>query len=359
MLKKTLKSLAISSAVLLGAATFSTAMAAPFYEGKRLETIVPYGAGGGSDVFGRYIAPYFNQHIEGNPAIQVVNVPGAGSVIGMNEYENMRDADGFSTVWSSGSTILNHLLKADGIQFDFQKLTPIIGVPAGSVVFISPDAGYKEPKDILNADLVFSGQSATGVDLIALIAFEVLDVDFLPILGYEGAGPARVAFEQGESTANMQTTAGYLSNVVPLVEEGEAIPLFTFGHFDEEGNIIRDSAFPDIPNLAEFYEEVYGERPSGTAWDAYKLAVSRAYNMQKILWIKKDAPQEAIDALKAAGEKIAVDEDFNSKGDKVLGGYKAEAGERLNTLIQNSIQAEIDPEVEAWIFKLLEEKYDQ
>ena len=53
-----------------------------------------------------------------------------------------------------------------------------------------------------------------------------LGVDIQAVMGYEGRGPARVAFEQGESNIDYQTTSGYLSNVVPLVEEGKAIPLF-------------------------------------------------------------------------------------------------------------------------------------
>lgn len=332
-----------------------------FYDGEELETVVPYDAGGGSDVLARYVAPFLSDHVEGNPATQVVNIPGAGSVIGMNEYENLREPDGYNAVWSSGSTILNHLLETDGIEFGFTELTPILGVPAGGVVFISADTGYQEPKDILDLDesLVYSGQSATGLDLVPLIGFEVLDLDVQSILGYEGSGPARVAFEQGESNLNYQTTAAYLTNVQPLVDDGDAIPLFSFGHFDTDGNIIRDPAFPDIPNIKEFYEEVYGGEPSGEEWDAYEAVASRGFTIQKILWTKKDAPDEAIKLLQEGAEGLASDDEFIEKGDEVLGGYEPVVGDELVTLIENTIQKDLDPGIKEWIFTFIGDNFGE
>lgn len=332
-----------------------------FYDGEQLETVVPYDAGGGSDVLARYVAPFLTDHVEGKPTTQVVNIPGAGSVIGMNEYAGMYDADGYNAIWSSGSTILNHLLETDGVEFDFQDLTPILGVPAGGVVYISADTGYEEPKDILNLNegLVYSGQSATGLDLVPLLGFEVLKLDVQAILGYEGSGPARVAFEQGESNVNYQTTAAYLTNVQPLVDDGDAIPLFSFGHFDSNGEIIRDPAFPDIPNIKEFYEEVYDEEPSGETWDAYEAVGSRGFTIQKILWTKKDAPDEAIELLQKGAEGIAEDDKFIEEGDEVLGGYEPVVGDELVTLIENIIQADMDPAIKEWIFDFLEENFDE
>lgn len=341
--------------------TESEDTASEFYSGKDIETVVPYDTGGGSDVLARYIAPFLGENIEGNPTVQVTNIPGAGSVIGMNEYMGMREADGYSLIWSSGSTITNHLLKTDGVDYDFQKLTPILGVPAGGVVYISADTGYEKPQDILttDAELIYSGQSATGLDLVPLLSFEVLEADVDAVLGYEGSGPARVAFEQGESTVNYQTTAAYLTNVLPLVENGEAIPLYSFGHFDAEGNIIRDPAFPDIPNLKEFYEEVHGEEPAGDAWEAYKEVAARGFTMQKILWTKNEVPEEAINLLQEGATKLVGDEDFIAGGDDVLGGYEPVVGNELSDLIRGILQKELDPNIEDWIFDYLATNYDE
>lgn len=332
-----------------------------FFKGENLENVVPYDTGGGSDVLARYVAPFLNEHIPGNPTVQVVNIPGAGSVMGMNEYMGFRDADGYNMIWSSGSTILNYLLQTEGVDYDFKDLTPIFGIPSGGVVFISTDTGYREPKDIVNLDekLVYSGQSATGIDIVSLLAFEVLDLDVQAILGYEGSGPARVAFEQGETNLNFQTTPAYISSVEPLVEDGVALPLFTFGHADEDGNIIRDPAFPDIPSVKEFYEEVYGEEPSGEVWEAYKAFASRAYSIQKILWTKKDAPEEAIALMQEGAEKMANDSEFiEGSGDEILGGYDPLTGDDLTSLIEATIQTDVDQEILDWVANFIDENFE-
>jgi len=68
---------------------------------------------------------------------------------------------------------------------------------------------------------------------------------------YDGKGAARVAFEQGEVNLDYQTSPAYLKNVQPLVDEGLAVPLFAFGILDENGDIVRDPVFPDMPSFAE------------------------------------------------------------------------------------------------------------
>jgi len=332
-----------------------------FYDNEDLETIIPYDAGGGTDVLGRFFAPFLSEHIDGNPSVQVTNIPGAGSVIGMNEYTGMRKADGYNAIWTSGSTITNHLLQTEGVDYEFQDLTPILGVPDGGVVFISAETGYETPEDLLNLDgnLIYSGQSATGLDLVPLLAFEVLDMDVQALLGYEGGGPGRVAFEQGESNLNFQTTSAYLSNVEPLVEEGSAIPLFSFGHFNADGNIIRDPAFPDLPNLKEFYEEVYDKEPSGPEWEAYQVVASRGFTIPKVLWTKNETPEEAVLSLQEGAESLLTDPDFIEEGKEVLGGYNPVAGEELVDLIATIIQTDLDPEIEAWIFDYLAEEHGE
>src|SRR3546814_6344510 len=93
--------------------------------------------------------------------------------------------------------------------------------------------------------MIFGGITAAGLDLLALLTFEMLEIEPRVVMGYEGKGPARIAFEQGETNLDYQTTPAYVANVQPLVEEGRAVPLYTLGHF-EDASLVRDPAFPDI-----------------------------------------------------------------------------------------------------------------
>lgn len=331
-----------------------------FYDGESIEMVVPFSAGGGSDVLARYFAPFFSDHVEGNPAVQVINIDGAGSVIGTNEYANFRDPDGYSTLWTSGSTAINYLLQAEGVDYDYKDFSPILGIAVGGVVYASPSTGIEEPADILNPaePLINSGQSATGLDLITLLSFEILGADVESVLGYEGNGPARVAFEQGEVNVNYQTSPAYLSNVEPLVENGDALPLYSIGQITADGDLVRDPAFPDIPSFKEFYEEVHGEEPSGEGWEAYKAFTAAAYSMQKVLWVHDETPQEAVETLRRGAEGLAQDDEFIEKGDEVLGGYLPTVGDELVKQIENTVQADIDDSVMDWVFEFLEREFE-
>src|SRR3546814_14958562 len=80
-----------------------------------------------------------------------------------------------------------------------------------------------------------------------------------------------------------QTTPAYLKHIVPLVEEGTMVPLFTFGALDANGEIGRDPTLPDLPSFPEVYENVHGKKPSGPAWEAWQAFFLSGYATQKFL----------------------------------------------------------------------------
>jgi tripartite-type tricarboxylate transporter receptor subunit TctC len=329
-----------------------------FYQGQDLEFLVPFGTGGGTDTLARFLAPYLNKYIEGNPAVQVVNVPGGGSIIGANEYVDLRKHDGYHSLLTSGSTTNPYLLGESAVRYDFKEMKPIVGFPDGGVVYASPSTGITGAENILNStkNLVYAGISATGLDIVTLLSFEVLELNVQAVLGYDGKGASRVAFEQGESNIDYQTTSAYLTNVIPLVEEGKANPLFAFGHLNADGDIIRDPAFPDIPSLKEFYVEVYGKDPSGPVWEAYKTFAGASYTASKVVWVHGDTPPQAVDALREGAKKMANTDEFKKDYDETLGGYHPYFGDNLEKMINSSFNVSSD--VKEWVYKWLADKYD-
>ncbi|WP_099156985.1 Bug family tripartite tricarboxylate transporter substrate binding protein [Virgibacillus ndiopensis] len=330
----------------------------PFYEEKSIELVVPFGTGGGTDTFARFVAPFLNESVEGNPSIQTVNVPGGGSINGANEFVFSREHNGQFALVTSASTHVPYFLGDPAVKYDLKEMKPVLGLPTGGVVYVNPETGIESPKDIQNPkqDLVYAGISATGLDLVTLLAFEVLEMDVEAVLGYDGRGPSRVAFESGESNIDYQTSTAFLTNVQPLVEEGKANPLFAFGQLDENGEVIRDPAFPDLPSLKEFYVEAYGEEPSGEAWEAYKAFLGSSFTVQKVIWLHSDAPKEAVTALTDGAEKIIDSSEFMEKGEEVLGGYTPYVGDQLNKVVSNMLDT--DEEVLNWVKDYLEKEYE-
>lgn len=356
----TMSMVACSSSVNEGnSSTTETESTEAFYEGETLEVIVPFSAGGGTDVLVRYLEPFLNDYVEGNPAIQTVNIEGGGSINGANQFVDIRKPDGYTALATSASTTIPFLIGQPEVHYDLRNLQPIVGFPNGVVMYTSPESGVKEGKDLLNPpnELILGATSPTGIDVMTLLAFEVLDItDKVQIIfGYEGAGASRIAFEQGETNLDYQSGTAFKSEVTPLVEEGKAIPLFTYGFTDEEGDLVRDPAYPDIPTVKEVYMDMYGEEPEGEAWEAYKSFTGIVNNLHKALWLHGDAPEEAINALREGTEKAIEDPKFTSEGEEVLGDYTPIVGKELDAAINALVN--MDDDILKWVSEFLKEEY--
>src|SRR3546814_13813302 len=83
----------------------------------------------------------------------------------------------------------------------------------------------------------------------------------------------------------------YISLVAPQVEAGTAIPLYTAGMV-EDGELIRDPAFPEFPSFLEAYREAFGKKPSGQVWEAYLALVSSGVSAQRQVWVHQDSSEE-------------------------------------------------------------------
>ncbi|MEM7343563.1 MAG: hypothetical protein AAF485_04925 [Chloroflexota bacterium] len=328
------------------------------FAGETIEIIIPYGEGGGSDTWMRAIAPFLQKYLGDQAVVQPINMPGASGVQGANEFGVVREHDGLSLLVSSGSNVLPYLLGEPAVQYDFAEFSGVMGSPVGGVVYVSPDTGITDVAGLCagGTELVYGGISPTGLDMVPLLGFELLNVDFIPILGYDGRGAARVAFEQGEINLDYQTSPAYLKNVQPLVDEGSAIPLFAFGVLDANGDVVRDPVFADMPSFAEAYETCNGAAPEGTEYEAFKAALAAGFAAQKNLWVHGDAPQERIDALVAAAQLTLADPEFAEVAGNLIGDYAFYAGaEDVDAAFGAASQ--LSPEAFDWLVNFLVETY--
>ena len=88
------------------------------FAGKRIEVIVPFAPGGGSDVYIRALQPYLEKHLPGNPTNLVRNVPGGGSIPGANQFQERAKPDVLHAIVASASTVANFVDLTDLERFD-------------------------------------------------------------------------------------------------------------------------------------------------------------------------------------------------------------------------------------------------
>lgn len=330
-----------------------------YYAGKTIELIVPFAAGGSTDVQARLFAPYFEKHIAGNPRVVVRNMTGGGGVLGGNWFAHNAKPDGLTILMSSGSNVIPYMLQLPAVRYDYRNYKLISANGVGGVFYTSPMTGIKEPVGLMKSaqPLVFGGISATGLDLAVLLAFELLQLNVRVVMGFEGRGPTRLAFERGEINLDYQASTAYLDQVVPLVKQGKAVSLFSMGFVNEKGVMVRDPSLPDVPSIYEVYQQMFNRKPDGqTRWKAFRALTAAAYSYQKTLWVHKGTPQEAVTALLTAVDKMNADREFVSQSNKILEGYAFQRGDVVEGAVMRSLVLTLD--VLKYIKDMLTTKYN-
>jgi hypothetical protein len=319
--------------------------------------IVPFGPGGGTDTWARLVAPFLQRELGPGSSVQIINIAGATSIAGANDFALRRRPDGRTALVSAGSTFFAYLLGEPMVRYDYREMRAIVSSPAGGVVFVRPELGITSAAGLreIRERLIYGGISAAGNDLLALLAFELLELDFLPVLGYGSKGATRIAFQQGETNIEYQTSPAYRSSVVPLVEQGLAVPLFSFGLLDEKGEVVRDPLTPDLPTVFEVYRLLNGSDPSGPAREAYRSMLAAGIEMQKSIWMHGDAPDAAVEALRAAARRVIADPEFRAQVSRRMGDYPFYVGEEVEELFR--VAVDIPPEATVWLTELLRTRY--
>ena len=327
--------------------------------GKRIEWIIPFKEGGGSDTWARFYAPQISGNLPGEPVIAVKNIPGGGSTKGANQFQSRAKPNGLTILGTSGSTQFPYLLGDRRVRYEYKDWRVVLATPTGGVVYVNPELGVTSADDIgklKEVDLRYGSQGATSLDLIPLLAFEKLGLSVKAVFGMKGRGAGRLAFERGETNIDYQTSSGYLKKVMPLVEGGKAVPIMSWGALDEQGNLVRDPTFPDLPHFAEVYESVHGEAPSGEWFDAWKAFFTAGFAAQKMVFLPKDTPDDVLQAWRDAAAKTIAAPGFKEESQSVLGTYPQKVGPDAELLLETAI--DVDPKAKEWVRTWLTETYN-
>jgi len=275
----------IGLAVLLGlvALVTSAPVAQEWKPNKPITIIVPWPAGGATDLTVRILAAEMEKPL--GQRISVVNTPGATGAIGMkNAWDAARD--GYTWTANSDTSLVNYpvldLMKTthrDWIQW-YALFTP-------SIISVNADYPAKDLADLVRIMKEKPGQVAVasaGVGSSGHTALEVfksatgVSVRHVP---YAGGNPAVVATVSGESNAVMQLSV-------------------------EQADMIRAKKLRPLANTSDRPLTIsgFGEVPPVTKWYP-KFPVTGSHFG---LMVPKDTPKEVVAAISRAFEIAAKSE---------------------------------------------------
>ena len=329
-----------------------------YFAGKTIDIVVPFSTGGATFVSAKFLEPYFEKHLPGNPAINVVDRPGGGSILGANWFEQNAKSDGTTILFTTSSTANPFVLGQKGVEYRLADYRVAYSHPFSAVAYVSPTTGVTSAANIRKATtpLVYGGIAAVASDLPGLLSFEVLDVDVKSVLGFKGRGPIRLAFAGGETNLDYQFTPVYLTQVVASVKDGTAVPLWTGGSIDANGKLTaRDPIAPELPSVYEVYKTLNGKEPSGIEWDAFSSVASVTYAYGLTGYMHPDTSQAVLDIFEKAVADINADPEFQAESKKVTNGARLNAGPATEKAIKSALKP--SDEVRGYLRTLLADKF--
>lgn len=244
----------LAAAAALALIAPQAALAADF-PSRPVKIVVPYPAGGSTDVLMRVMAPV----LQGQWGVPVVieNRPGAGSVIGATAVAKAAP-DGYTLgIFANAFSVapsLRDVMPYDTLK-DFTPLTQLTFTP--NVLVTSPAEGFKSMKDLqdaakagrkdLSAGSIGNGTAAH----LALEKFKNLSGMKILHVPFQGSAPGLTALIGGQT----QLLMAPLPDVLPFVRGGKVLALGV-------GSAAR---VPQLPEVPTFIASGYAGFESG-AW---------------------------------------------------------------------------------------------
>ncbi|MHB8771093.1 MAG: Bug family tripartite tricarboxylate transporter substrate binding protein [Syntrophales bacterium] len=272
--------LALFSLVAVGGIGF----AAEKYPTKPIQVIVPFAAGGSSDLTARTVEKFWTKYSP-QPWV-VINKPGAGGVLG-EEYVVRSKPDGYTVYVGQGSghdLVMPHLQK---MPFDpLKDITPVARLSIHSIVIcVSGKSPINSMKDLIayskNNKITAAVSTAAGsVDLVmrAISKRAGIPITTVP---FAGGAEATTALAGGHLTIG----GGHPSEVLPHLKAGR---------FKAIGMALdkRDPILPKVPTLKEQGIDV-------ATWGSVKGVA-----------VPNGTPPEVIEYLAATLKKVSEDPGF-------------------------------------------------
>lgn len=236
---------------------------------KPVRVIVPFGAGGGTDIQGRLLGQKFQQSMGQNFLIE--NRSGASGLIGA-EVAARSPADGYTVLFTTASLAVNMILYSKRIKFDpLNDLAPVSWISSVPLVLVAhPSVPAKNVKDFValakKSGRMTAGHNGAGttshlsVEMLKLFA----GVNVTPV-PYKGGGPAAVALISGETDFSFATALA----AQPFIKSGKMRPLAVT-------TAKRSASFPDLPTMTSLYPDFEADNwyamffPKGTPADIVK-----------------------------------------------------------------------------------------
>jgi tripartite-type tricarboxylate transporter receptor subunit TctC len=281
------------------------------YPANNINAIIPWGAGGGTDILARTVGPIAEEVL--GKSIIMNNKGGASSTIG-HEYVYGQDADGYTLLFGTAEPTIFQVLGLSELSYDeFEPIIILAKIPG--VLVVDKDSPYNTFEDFIKDVNERPGEVTMGMTgvggltyMASLIISEVTGSEFNTAY-FDGDGPLITSLMGKQIDAT-------------IVGVGAATQYINSGDFKGLAVISNETVntIPEVPALGDLITEAQDNlKVTGPFFGVY---------------VKKETPAAAIDKLSEAFNAAVEDERFiefcNNSGYTPLGLTGEEAQEFIS-----------------------------
>jgi tripartite-type tricarboxylate transporter receptor subunit TctC len=242
-LRRLALALAAGSTALSAPAVLAQAQPAKPVFDKPIRIVVPYSAGGGTDILARHVAERLRTRI--GQSVVVDNKPGANGVIGTDIVAKSAP-DGTTIVLVVNTHLLNPLLMKQLPYDTFKDLTPITKVATSPmVVVVNADLPATTVKDVgalikKAPDKASYGSSENMTRLVGAMFVRSQGASDAVHVPYKGGAPLMADVAAGSTTIGVTS----ILTARPFITSGKLRPIAVTGPK-------RTDALPNVPTMVE------------------------------------------------------------------------------------------------------------
>jgi tripartite-type tricarboxylate transporter receptor subunit TctC len=316
--------LSIIPAILFLAASAAAETAAQtpdqFYKGKNFDVVIGYPPGGSNDTFARLIARHIGKHIPGNPSVVPRNMPGAGSLLAVNQMYNTISKDGTSIAIGAPTLALDEKLGTSGVRFKTAEFNWIGRIDSLiNVVVTWKTSPVKTFADAQKTEAKLSGTGAgSTVSIYPTVMNNVLGTKFKLVMGYRGSNEAMLALERGEVEGH-STSWTALKIAHPTWRPEKLINILV------QFALKRDPELLDVPTAVELARNDEERK--------ILSAIMAASEIGTAFFTTPEVPADRVNALRRAFDATMKDSEFLSEAQKLQVAITPMTGEDLQKLV--------------------------
>jgi len=292
-----------------------------------MRLIVPYGPGGGYDLYTRIVARHLGKYLPGNPKVIVQNMPGAGGLVGLSYLYNIAKPDGKTLMTVVSYHVINQLLGLAGVNFDWRKLAWISNLaPNATVLVIRGDLPYKTFEDMKRAKKPVAFGSVGGTDNTAMVPAVIgkaTGVNLKIVPGYASTAYILAAMDRGEVDGLAFSFYALKAQRKKDLEKGLLRPVLQLG-------LKRHPEMAEVPLASELVSPKY--KPVIDLFTGLDVGMRSYFGPPGV-------PPERIKILREAFDKLIRDPGFQANLKKVSLALDPMSGDEVEKLQMEAIGA--------------------